>query len=124
MARVLTRLMLNREPAVGENLMSNCRTFADEKLEYSLVIKLAIATGVSHPGIELAARPEDLAGHLALDRILPRVLASAVGYKSLVVKHHVVQAEVTNFGVGMVTRENGAVADVAEEAETEPFGGI
>ena len=69
----------------------------------------------------LVASPEDLADQAAFDRVLPRVFASAVEEcKPLVGKHPVRHAVVANLGIGMGTRENCAIAVVANEAETEP----
>jgi hypothetical protein len=90
----------------------------------SLVVKLAITVSVSHVRLRMATREEDLAGDLALDRIKPRASASAVDEgEPLVGEISVRHVVVPDLGLPMGAGVDCALADVADEAETEAFRG-
>ena len=95
----------------------------DSKLWDSLILMLAIAIDVSD-GRFLATRIEDLAGDVALDRIQPFVIANSVEEtEPLVGVISVRDVVVANFGFRAVARVDSAIAGVADDAETETFGG-
>ena len=95
----------------------------DRKSWYSLVLILAIAIDVSD-GRFLATRIEDLARVVALDRIQPFVIASSVDEtEPLVDVISVREVVVANFGFRAVARVDSAIADVADDAETDTVGG-
>ena len=89
----------------------------------SLVFILAIAGDMSD-GRGLAARKEDLAACLTLDRISPWVTGAVVQErKPLVGELSVGHVVVSDVGLLGVAGEDGALADVADEAETESLRG-
>ena len=88
----------------------------------SLIGILAIACDLPHSRVFLA-RPEDVAGYLALDRILPSVTPGAVEEcKPLIWVRAVRHAIVPDTGAWTVAHEDRALTDVADDAETESLG--
>ena len=72
----------------------------------------------------LGARKEDLSRDAALDRIQPFVIARSVEEaEPLIGVISVRDVVVTDFGFRAVAREDSAIADVADDAETETFRG-
>ena len=67
---------------------------------------------------------EDLLGHLSLDRISPCVIPSAgQECKPLIGKSSLRHVTVPDIGLLSGARENRAMAEVADEAETESWWG-
>ena len=68
----------------------------------------------------LPARIKDLAGFLAFDRVQPRALPCAVEEREPLIRVRSLRdVVVPNFGFLAGSRVNGALADVADDAETE-----
>jgi hypothetical protein len=122
--RVLARTGLNLEPAAGRIARQIGELSLRRGSWDSLVVELGIAVSVPHVRLCVAAREEDLAGDLALDGIKPRASTSAVDEgEPLVGEITVRHVPMPNLGLPMGAGEDCALADVADEAETDAFRG-
>ena len=118
-ARVLARSGLNLEPAADERRESGPELRPMTKSWGSLVFIVPIAVDVTH-GRLLFAGKKDLAGYLAFDRIQPCVLPCAVEEREPLIRVVSVRDTVVpDLGFSIGARENGTLAGVTDDAETE-----
>ena len=119
MARVLARSGLNLEPATDGRRESGPELRPMTKSWGSLVFIVPIAVDVTH-GRLLFAGKKDLASYLAFDRIQPCVLPCAVEEREPLIRIVSVRdIVVPDLGFFGGARENGTLAGVTDDAETE-----